>query len=436
MAAYDETTNCFSRSIHNLESTYFRTKFEDELDKFKGNSGIGIISDTDAQPIILNSHLGRFAIVTVAKIMNIVELEEELLGQNMHFSELSSGQTNQTELIALLIIQGKNFVEGIENVYNRIKGSCSMLLLTEDGIIAARDKWGRTPIVIGKKEGAYAATSESSSFPNLGYEVERYLGPGEIVRLRAEGIEQMRKPEERMQVCSFLWVYYGFPTSCYEGRNVEEVRFTSGVKMGQTDTSEVDCACGIPDSGVGMALGYAEGKGIPYHRAIAKYTPTWPRSFTPSRQEMRSLVAKMKLIPNRAMLQGKRLLFCDDSIVRGTQLRDNVKVLYEYGAKEVHIRIACPPLIYACPFIGFTASKSPLELVTRRIIKELEGDENKNLEKYATTGSPEYNRMVEIMRERFDFTSLRFNTLETLVESIGLPKCKLCTHCFDGSSCF
>ena len=308
MAAYDETTNCFSRSIHNLESTYFRTKFEDELDKFKGNSGIGIISDTDAQPIILNSHLGRFAIVTVAKIMNIVELEEELLEQNMHFSELSSGQTNQTELIALLIIQGKNFVEGIENVYNRIKGSCSMLLLTEDGIIAARDKWGRTPIVIGKKEGAYAATSESSSFPNLGYEVERYLGPGEIVRLRAEGIEQMRKPEERMQVCSFLWVYYGFPTSCYEGRNVEEVRFTSGVKMGQTDTSEVDCACGIPDSGVGMALGYAEGKGIPYHRAIAKYTPTWPRSFTPSRQEMRSLVAKMKLIPNRAMLQGKRLL--------------------------------------------------------------------------------------------------------------------------------
>lgn len=436
MAAYDETTNCFSRSIHNLESTYFRTKFEDELDKFKGNSGIGIISDTDAQPIILSSHLGRFAIVTVAKIMNIVELEEELLEQNMHFSELSSGQTNQTELISLLIIQGKNFVEGIENVYNRIKGSCSMLLLTEDGIIAARDKWGRTPIVIGKKEGAYAATSESSSFPNLGYEVERYLGPGEIVRLRAEGIEQMRKPEERMQVCSFLWVYYGFPTSCYEGRNVEEVRFTSGVKMGQTDTSEVDCACGIPDSGVGMALGYAEGKGIPYHRAIAKYTPTWPRSFTPSRQEMRSLVAKMKLIPNRAMLQGKRLLFCDDSIVRGTQLRDNVKVLYEYGAKEVHIRIACPPLIYACPFIGFTASKSPLELITRRIIKELEGDENKNLEKYATTGSPEYNRMVEIMRERFGFTSLRFNTLETLVESIGLPKCKLCTHCFDGSSCF
>lgn len=436
MATYDAETRSFNRSIHNLESTYFRTKFEDELDKFKGHSGIGIISDTDAQPIILNSHLGRFAIVTVAKIVNIAELEEQLLRQNMHFSELSSGQTNQTELIALLIIQGKNFVEGIENVYKHIKGSCSMLLLTEDGIIAARDKWGRTPIVIGRKDGAYAATSESSSFPNLDYDIDRYLGPGEIVRLHANGVEQLRRPEERMQICSFLWVYYGFPTSCYEGRNVEEVRFTSGLKMGQTDSSEVDCACGIPDSGVGMALGYAEGKGIPYHRAIAKYTPTWPRSFTPSRQEMRNLVAKMKLIPNRAMLQDKRLLFCDDSIVRGTQLRDNVKVLYEYGAKEVHIRIACPPLIYACPFIGFTASKSPLELITRRIIKELEGDENKNLEKYATTDSPEYNRMVEIMRERFGFTSLRFNTLETLVESIGLPKCKLCTHCFDGSSCF
>ena len=436
MATYDAENKQFTRSIHNLESTYFRTKFEDELGKFIGNSGIGIISDTDAQPIIINSHLGRFAIVTVAKIQNMDELEAELLSQNMHFAELSSGKTNQTELVALLIIQGKNFVEGIENVYNRIKGSCSMLLLTEDGIIAARDKWGRTPIVIGRKDGAYAASSESNSFPNLDYEIDSYLGPGEIVRLHADGVEQLRRPNEKMQICSFLWVYYGFPTSCYEGRNVEEVRFLSGLKMGQTDTSEVDCACGIPDSGVGMALGYAEGKGVPYHRAIAKYTPTWPRSFTPSRQELRNLVAKMKLIPNRAMLQGKRLLFCDDSIVRGTQLRDNVKVLYDCGAKEVHIRIACPPLIYACPFIGFTASRSNLELITRRIIKELEGDENKNLEKYATTGSPEYEKMVDIIRQRFGLNSLKFNTLETLVEAIGLPKCKLCTHCFDGTGCF
>ena len=437
LATYDAEEGMFARSIHNLESTYFRTKFEDELDKFTGNVGRGIISDTDAQPIIINSHLGRFAIVTVAKIVNLEEIEAELLSQNMHFAELSSGNTNQTELISLLIIQGKTFVEGIENVYRRVKGSCSMLLLSEDGsIIAARDKWGRTPIVIGRKEGAYAATSESSSFPNLDYEIDRYLGPGEIVRMTADGVEQLRKPEEKMQICSFLWVYYGFPTSCYEGRNVEEVRFTSGLKMGQNDDSEVDCACGIPDSGVGMALGYAEGKGVPYHRAISKYTPTWPRSFTPSKQEMRSLVAKMKLIPNRAMLEGKRLLFCDDSIVRGTQLRDNVKVLYEYGAKEVHIRIACPPLIYACPFVGFTASKSPLELITRRVIEELEGDADKNLEKYATTGSPEYEKMVSIIAERFGLTTLKFNTLETLIESIGLPKCKVCTHCFDGSSCF
>lgn len=437
LATYDAEEGMFARSIHNLESTYFRTKFEDELDKFKGNVGIGIISDTDPQPIIINSHLGRFAIVTVAKIVNLEEIEAELLSQNMHFAELSSGNTNQTELISLLIIQGKTFVEGIENVYRRVKGSCSMLLLSEDGsIIAARDKWGRTPIVIGRKEGAYAATSESSSFPNLDYEIDRYLGPGEIVRMTADGVEQLRKPEEKMQICSFLWVYYGFPTSCYEGRNVEEVRFTSGLKMGQNDDSEVDCACGIPDSGVGMALGYAEGKGVPYHRAISKYTPTWPRSFTPSNQEMRSLVAKMKLIPNRAMLQNKRLLFCDDSIVRGTQLRDNVKILYDYGAKEVHMRIACPPLIYACPFVGFSASKNALELITRRIIKELEGDENKNLEKYATTGSPEYEKMVSIIAERFGLSSLKFNTLETLIEAIGLPKCKVCTHCFDGSSHF
>ena len=436
LAVYNEKRG-FIRSIHNLESSYFRTKFESELPEFEGKAGIGIISDTDAQPIVINSHLGRFAIVTVAKVDNIRQLEEQLLNERLHFSELSSGSVNQTELIALLIIQGADFVEGIENVYRSIQGSCSMLILTQDGsIIAARDKLGRTPIVLGKKAGAYAVTSESSSFPNLDYEVEQYLGPGEIVRIYADRKEQLRRPDKDIQICSFLWVYYGFPTSCYEGRNVEEVRFTSGLKMGKTDESEVDCVCGIPDSGVGMALGYSEGKGVPYHRAIAKYTPTWPRSFTPGNQELRALVAKMKLIPNQAMLQGKRLLFCDDSIVRGTQLRDNVKVLYDYGAKEIHMRIACPPLIYACPFIGFSASKSPLELITRRIIKDLEGDENKNLDKYATTDSPEYKKMVGIIAQKFGLTSLKFNTLEILVESIGLPKCKICTHCFDGSSHF
>lgn len=435
LATYDPELG-FMRSIHNLQNSYFRSKFEDELDKFKGNSGIGVISDTDAQPLVISSHLGRFAIVTVAKVQNIKELEEDMLSRNMHLAELSSGTTNQTELIALLIIQGKTYTEGIENVFRHIKGSCSMLLLTEDGIIAARDRLGRTPVVIGRKDGAYAATSESCSFPNLDFEVERDLGPGEIVRLYPDRIEQLRKPEENMQICSFLWVYYGFPTSGYEGRNVEEVRFRSGYKMGRQDTSEVDCICGIPDSGVGQALGYAEGKGVPYHRAITKYTPTWPRSFTPSNQERRSLVAKMKLIPNRAMLQGKRIIFCDDSIVRGTQLKDNVNILYDYGAKEVHMRIGCPPLIYGCPYIGFSASKTDLELISRRMIKEFEGDPDKNLEKYATTGSPQYCRLVEAIRAKFGMTSLKFNTLETLVEAIGLPKCRICTHCFDGSSTF
>lgn len=426
----------FFRSIHNLENSYFRTKFEGELGKFQGNSGIGVISDTDAQPLLMNSHLGRFALVTVAKINNIEALAEKLLAQNMHFSEFSSGKINPTELVALLINQGSNFVEGIENVYREIKGSCSMLLLTEDGIIAARDSWGRTPIVIGKKEGAYAATGESTAFPNLGYETVYYLGPGEIVRLYADHMEQLRKPNKNMQICSFLWVYYGFPTSCYEGRNVEKVRFASGKKMGETDDVQVDCACGIPDSGIGMALGYAAGKGVPYQRAIAKYTPTWPRSFMPSNQEMRSLVAKMKLIANKDVLKDKRVLFCDDSIVRGTQLRDNTKVLFEDGVKEVHMRIACPPLIYGCPFINFTSSKSDMELITRRLIKEFEGDENKNLDKYATTDSPEYLRMVAEIAKRLNLSSLKFNKLETLVESIGLPKCRICTHCFDGSSAY
>ncbi|MDE5552084.1 MAG: amidophosphoribosyltransferase, partial [Muribaculaceae bacterium] len=337
MAVYNQNEGRFARSIHNLESTYFRTKFESDLDKFTGNSGIGIISDTDAQPIMINSHLGRFAIVTVAKICNLDELEQELLESNQHFAELSSGNTNQTELIAMLINQKKTFVEGICNVYDKVKGSCSMLILTTDGIIAARDRRGRTPIIIGHKEGAMAATSESSAFPNLDFETVRDLGPGEIVHLHPDSIEVLKEPEEEMQVCSFLWVYYGFPTSTYEGRNVEDARFRFGFEMGESDPTEVDCACGIPDSGVGMALGYACGKGIPYKRAISKYTPTWPRSFTPPRQDMRELVAKMKLIPNRAMLEGNRVLLCDDSIVRGTQLRDNTGVLYDYGAKEVHI---------------------------------------------------------------------------------------------------
>lgn len=440
----------FYRSIHNLENQYFRTRFETELQQFPGNSGIGIISDTDPQPIMVNSHLGKMAVVTVAKINNLEELARELLDEGDHFSEMSSGKTNPTELITLLIARGKSFVDGIENVYRKVKGSCSMLILTDDGIIAARDRLGRTPIVVGRKDGAYAVTSETTAFPNLGFEVERFLGPGEILRLRADGIEQLRKPEEEMQVCSFLWVYYGFPTSTYEGRNVEAMRHTCGVLMGQQDETEVDFVGGIPDSGVGMATGYAEGIGAPYRRAISKYTPTWPRSFMPGNQLTRDLVAKMKLIPNRDALDGKRCLFCDDSIVRGTQLRDNVRVLFDLGAREVHMRIACPPLIYGCPFINFSASKSDLELITRQVIRDLEGERDTTeggmgaeattpieiLQEYAQTDSPRYNAMVNEIGRRLGLTSLKFNTLEILIKAIGLPKCKVCTHCFDGSSHF
>ena len=436
MAAFEREKG-FVRSIHNLENAYFRSKFEPSLGKFDGcTAGIGAISDTDAQPLVMNSHLGSFAICTVAKIVNLDELSRKLLEKNMHFAEMSSGKTNSTELVALLLIQGKTFRDGIENVFRHIKGSCSMLILTDNGIICARDSWGRTPLVIGKKDGAYAVSSESTSFPNLDYEIEYNVGPGEIVKITADGMEQIRPANKKMQICSFLWVYYGFPTSTYEGRNVEEARFANGYSLAKVDDVEIDCVSGIPDSGTGMAMGYAAGKCVPYQRCIAKYTPTWPRSFTPANQAMRSLVAKMKLIPNKAMLKGKRVLFCDDSIVRGTQLRDNVKVLFDAGLKECHMRIACPPLVYGCPFINFTSSKSDMELITRRIIESFEGDANKDLDKYATTDSPQYQRMVEAIRKQLGLTSLKFNTVEQLIEAIGLPKCQVCTHCFDGSSAY
>lgn len=437
----------FSRSIHSLERDYFRSKFEDELSDFKGHQGLGVISDTDPQPIIINSHLGRYAVVTVAKINNLREIADELLAQRMHLSEQSANNLNQTELVALLINMGNSFVDGINRVYQKIKGSCSMLILTEEGIIAARDFLGRTPIVIGKKEvhrlspigtdeyiQAYAVSSETTSFPNLDYKPVRDVGPGEIVRLHADGFEVLQPAFKRCQICSFLWVYYGFPASCYEGINTEMVREKNGKMMGERDDVEADLVCGIPDSGVGMALGYAEGSGIPYKRAVLKYTPTWPRSFTPGNQTRRDLVAKMKLIPNEALLRGQRVVFCDDSIVRGTQLRDNVREFVQNGASEVHVRISCPPLVYGCPFIGFTNSKSDLELITRRIIRDFEGDDRINLDKYSQTDSPEYQRMVEEIARRLGLTTLKFARLEDLIESIGLPKDHVCTHCFDGSS--
>ena len=427
----------FYRSIHNIENTYFRSRFEHNLDKFKGNSGIGIISDNDPQPIFMNTHLGKFAIATVAKINNIDELERHLLKKGLHFSELSSGSINQTELIALLITEGETFKEGIENVFHSIVGSCSLLLLTEEGLIAARDKYGRTPVLIGRKEGSYAATSEPAGFPNLDFELVYDMGPGEIMMLTPDSMTQLRQPDKKMQICSFLWVYYGYPVSTYEGKNVDFVRYACGLNMGQNDPTEADYVSGIPDSGVGMALGYAEGKKIPYRRAIVKYTPTWPRSFTPPNQKTRDLVAKMKLIPNKKLLEGKRVIFCDDSIVRGTQLRDNVNILYKFGAREAHMRVCCPPILFVCPFVEFSASRSHLELIARRTILELEDeDDTDTVEKYAITGSEQYNRMVELISKKLNITSLKFNAIEDLIRAIELPKECICTHCYDNSSYF
>ncbi|MBR4970493.1 MAG: amidophosphoribosyltransferase [Paludibacteraceae bacterium] len=433
MAMYDKEIG-FTRSIHNLENSYFRTKFEPNLPKFKGNSGIGVISDTDAQPIIFNSHLGRFAIVTIACINNIDELSQELLDKKMPFSEMSSGKINQTELIALLISEEDSFVAGIENVQKKINGSCSILLLTENEIIAARDKLGRLPMVIAQKEEGYAVSCESCSFHNLEYEPCYNLGPGEIVKVTADGYEQLRAPGKKMQICSFLWVYYGYPVSTYENINADATRHCAGCLMGKKDDCKADYVAAVPDSGIGFAIGYSNGSGIPYKRAIIKYTPTWPRSFTPASQEIRKLVAKMKLIPNKQLLNNSKVIFCDDSIVRGTQLSDNVSALFSYGAKEVHMRISCPPLIYPCKFLNFASKNSDLDLITRRIIQKFEGRHDINLDKYKTTNSPEYNRLVEEIRSTFNLNSLKFSTIEDLTEAIGLPKDQICTHCFDGSS--
>lgn len=426
--------NTFNRSIHSLKGSYFRTKFESDLPKFNGNSGIGVISDTDSQPIVVNSHLGKFALVTVAKIANLAELEKECLDNKLNFTELSRGVTNQTELIAILITQGKDFVDGIQNVYKKVKGSVSMLLLTEDGIIAARDFYGRTPIVIGKDNDGYVVAFESHSYINLEYETVRFIGPGEIVKITSDGMTQLLAPNDKMQICSFLWIYYGFPASDYDNINIEEMRYRGGFSMGKDDDIEADYVAPIPDSGIGMAIGYSHGSGIPYTRSVVKYTPTWSRSFMPVSQEQREHVAKMKLIPNHSLLKGKRVVFCDDSIVRGTQLRDNVKMLYDYGAKEVHIRISCPPLIYGCNFLNFSASKNELELISRRCIEELEGGTCKNLQLYCDHTTKEYAALVEMIRKHIGVDTLKFNTIDNICNAIGMPKCNICTHCFDGSS--
>lgn len=442
MAVYNGN-GYFARNIHSLESSYFRIKFEQELEKYTGNSGIGVISDTDPQPIVINSHLGRFAITTVGKVNNIDELEKEILAKNKNFTELSSGKTNQSELIAQLITEGETFEEGIEIVQQKIKGSCSFLLLTEDCIIAARDLYGRTPLIVGGKlvldetgsqVMAHAVASETCSFSNLGYEQQYIIGPGEAVKLTAESIETIVQPKEKLQICSFLWVYYGYPVSNYENINVDDVRYSLGHQLGERDETELDVVSSIPDSGTCMAIGYSNGKKIPFRKAVVKYTPTWPRSFTPTNQSIRNLVAKMKLIPNNSLLREKKIVFCDDSIVRGTQLRDNVKHLYDYGAKEVHVRISCPPLLYPCEFLNFSSTRTPLELIARRFVLMKEGAHDKNIGKYVKNDTAEYKEMVEYIRKELNLASLKFSTIDELVKAIGLPKERICTHCFDGSS--
>lgn len=425
-----------ARSIHSLENAYFRSKFESDLDKFQGDKGIGVISDNDSQPIIVGSHLGTFGLVTVAKISNIDALTAEFYGKRKNFTETSGSGINPTELVAMLICERDSFEEGIQNVQESIEGSCSLLLLTDDGVYAGRDKLGRTPIVIGRKDGAYAASSETCAFPNLGYAVDRDLGPGEIVFMTPDGYEQRKPPGSEMQICSFLWVYYGYPATNYEGINVEDARNRCGRALARNDNVEIDFVAGIPDSGIGHAIGYANEKQIPYRRPFVKYTPTWPRSFMPQNQAVRDLVAKMKLIPIQTLIEGKKILFCEDSIVRGTQLQDNIQILFDCGADEIHMRPACPTLIYPCEFLNFSTSQSSLALAGRKAIKELEGQEDKDLDQYAVFGTEKNLAMVEGIRKRLKLTTLQFQRLDDLVEAIGLPKEKLCTHCWDGSSHF
>ena len=429
-------TDGFCRSIHNIENSPFRTKFERDVEELTGNLGIGCISDYEPQPLLIQSHLGSFAITTVGKINNADELLNKIYENgHSHFQEMSGGQINATELVAALICKQDSFENGIRYAQEAIDGSLTLLIMTKDGIYAARDIYGRTPLVIGHREGAYCAAFENFSYINLGYTDVKELGPGEIVYITPESVETLVPPRKKMKICSFLWVYYGYPTSSYEGVNVEEMRYNCGALLAKRDKGKVDpdIVAGVPDSGIAHAIGYANESGVPFARPFIKYTPTWPRSFMPTDQRQRELIARMKLIPVHALIKNKKLLLIDDSIVRGTQLRETTEFLYQSGAKEVHVRPACPPLLYGCKFLNFSRSKSELDLITRRIILEKEGENaEKVLEEYADPTSDRYESMCQEICRRQNFTSLRYHRLDDLVESIGLPKCKMCTYCFDG----
>jgi len=423
----------FIRYIHDITNAQFRSKFEDDIQRMQGRTGIGVISDYEDQPLIISSHLGRYAIVTVGVVKNDETLAQKAFGRkNVHFSEMSGNEINPTELIATLINQEESFELGIKNAQEQIEGSCSILLLTEDGIYASRDRLGRTPVLVGAGPDGYAATMESCALPNLGYTVIKDLGPGETVLLTPEGVEEKTPPGDKMQICSFLWVYYGYPASSYEGINVEATRYRCGAALARNDDVEVDCVAGIPDSGTAHALGYAEEADITYCRPFVKYTPTWPRSFMPQQQNIRDLVAKMKLIPIRELIEGRRLLFCEDSIVRGTQLKDTLQRIYNYGAREIHMRPACPPLVYGCKFLNFSRSRSELDLAARKAIKELEGQKEADLEEYTNDSSEKYTAMVNRIGQKLGLTTLRYQKLDDMIAAIGLPKEKVCTFCWTG----
>lgn len=425
----------FTRSIHNIENTPFRTKFDGDLDELEGTLGIGCISDTEPQPLLIQSHLGSFAITTVGKINNEAELVASAYENgHIHFMEMSHGRINATELAAALINQKSTLVEGLLYAQEKIEGSMSILLLTPEGIYASRDKFGRTPIVIGRKEDAYCASFESFAYINLGYTDYKELGPGEIVYMTPESVETVSPPREEMKICSFLWVYYGYPTSSYEGINVESMRYECGKLLAKRDDAQPEVVAGVPDSGIAHAIGYANESGIPFARPFIKYTPTWPRSFMPQNQGQRNLIARMKLIPVDALIRGKKLLLIDDSIVRGTQLGETTEFLYHSGAKEVHIRPACPPLMFGCPYLNFSRSTSELDLITRRIIRDREGDDVSRdvLNTYTDPDSANYKEMIEEIRKRLGFTTLRYHRLDDLVKSIGISPCKLCTYCWSG----
>ncbi|MBS7006800.1 amidophosphoribosyltransferase [Anaerostipes sp.] len=433
MAVYSKEDG-FDRAIHNIENAPFRTKFDKDVNKMHGYMGIGCISDYEPQPLIVRSHHGTYAIMTVGKINNTDEIIKQMFDSgHTHFLEMSGGDINATELVAAIINQKEHLVEGIQHAQDIIDGSMTMVLLTPKGIYAARDKMGRTPVAVGKKDDGYCISFESFAYLNLGYVADRELGPGEIVILTPEGTQTLAKPGEDMKICTFLWVYYGYPSSSYEGISVEEMRYECGKKLAQRDDAAPDTVAGVPDSGIAHAIGYANESGIPFSRPFIKYTPTWPRSFMPTIQSKRNLIAKMKLIPVHELIQDKSLLLIDDSIVRGTQLRETTEFLYQSGAKEVHVRPACPPIIYGCKYLNFSRSTSEMDLITRRIIEQIGGDyKNVHLEKFSNPDSPEYQAMIDEICKQLNFTSLRYHRLDDMIESVGLDPKKLCTYCWDG----